>query len=181
MTIYKRWMALCLGLLMSISIAQANTPNLTPPQAVIERIGPVKLVGQARYTYWFWNVYDIALYAPNGRYQPNQPFALTIEYLRDFTGKSISDETIKQIQRQNNPPSDAVLEQWREQMNKIFPDVSRGDWIVGVSDGNNAYFYNKQGALLGTVEGKQFVQFFFDIWLGSNTLSQRLTHTLLGQ
>lgn len=178
----RKWLTFSwLALLMSFSSAYANTPNLAPPQAVIDKIGTVQLVGQGRYTYWFWNVYDIALYAPNAQYNPSKPFSLTIEYLRDFTGKSLSDETIKQIKRQANPPSDQVLEQWRQALYSIFPDVSNGDWIVGVSDGNNAYFYNRQGQLLGEIKGQAFVQFFFNIWLGSNTISQSMTRTLLGQ
>ena len=47
-----------------------------------EYVPEAQLVGEARMTYLFWKVYDARLYAPEGKWQPTQPFALELKYLR---------------------------------------------------------------------------------------------------
>jgi hypothetical protein len=60
-----------------------------------------KLVGQANLSILFWNMYDAKLISETGKY-PSNKFALILKYNREFTKKSVVEETIKQLKKQKN-------------------------------------------------------------------------------
>jgi hypothetical protein len=41
-----------------------------------------RLVGAGRLSVLFWDIYNIQLWAPDGQYRPDQPFALELRYLK---------------------------------------------------------------------------------------------------
>ena len=43
------------------------------------------LLGEGRLRVLFWEIYDASLYATNGVYDPEKPFALSLTYLRGFS------------------------------------------------------------------------------------------------
>ena len=76
---------------------------------------------------------------------------------------------------------EAVLARWRAELERVFPDVSEGETIVGVSlPGRGAAFYH-QGRLLGEVADPAFAQTFFAIWLDRRTRVPALRARLFGQ
>lgn len=138
-----------------------------------------QLVNEARLTHLFWDVYDIALYAPKGRYAAQGPFALEITYLLSLKGADIAKVAKNEMARLGMRDAD-ILKKWHDQMVDIFPDVEKGEQLVGVkgSDGYT-YFYNN-GEFIGSVQDPEFSQYFFDIWLSPNTSRPRLRRELLG-
>ncbi|RDV29005.1 hypothetical protein DXV75_00620 [Alteromonas aestuariivivens] len=137
-----------------------------------------QLVGESRYTYLFWNVYDIALFAPNGDWQSTQPFALTLTYLRDFTGEQIAQRSLREMQKQGL--NDNIKgQQWLAAMQEIFPDVEKYQTLTGVLDeqGNSHFYFNSE--LVGSVDDPEFGKRFFNIWLGENTSEPKLRQELV--
>ena len=136
-------------------------------------------VGEARMTYIFWDVYDATLYAPNGVWQENGPFALKISYLIDLDGQQIADRSAQEIRGQGFT-DEARLAVWQDQMRKIFPDVSEGISLTGVNtDGGEAVFY-KNDVEIGRIKDREFSRAFFGIWLSEKTSEPDLRRKLLG-
>ena len=137
-------------------------------------------VSVARLTHLFWDVYDIALYAPNGQYNPEQPFALQITYLLDLKGEKIAEAGRKEMKKLGMKDK-KTLKEWETKMTEIFPDVSEGETLTGIrgSDGFS-YFYN-DGKFIGTVQDPEFTHYFFNIWLSPETSRPSLRRDLLGK
>ena len=137
-------------------------------------------VGQGRLTYLFWDVYDAALYAPNGVWEPNQPFALQLSYLRTIKGKKIADRSIEEIRKQGFV-DEVKLASWHTQMRKIFPDVNEGISLIGVYTTTGETIFFENNTEVGRINNAEFSRLFFDIWLSEKTQAPELRKKLLGQ
>ena len=148
------------------------------PATLKEFMPTPEKVGEARLTYYFWDVYDAALYAPEGRWQGQPPYALKLTYLRDIKGKKIAQRSIKEMKEQgvNNTPK---LDQWRSQMQDIFPDVKEDDVLVGIAtkEGTTRFVFN--GNAIGSIDDSDFTRHFFNIWLSEKTSEPELRQKLL--
>ena len=137
-----------------------------------------ELVNQTRLTHLFWDVYDIALYAPQGEYKTNAPFALEITYLMNLKGKDIAKVAKKEMRRLGMKDT-KTLELWHQKMLEIFPDVQEGERLVGIKGADGyTYFYN-DSQFIGSVQDHSFSQYFFDIWLSPETSRPDLRRKLL--
>ena len=138
-----------------------------------------ELVGEGRMTFLGFRIFDAALYAPSGTYDPNRPFALKLTYLRNFSAKEIAERTRKEMKRQGMQ-SGARLDGWISRLQSLLPNVTPGTSITGVRDANgNTILYNGSRQL-GTVTDKDFTRRFFNIWLGTNTSDRSLRNRLVG-
>ncbi len=137
-------------------------------------------VGKARLTYLFWDVYDAVLYAPNGKWAEDKPFALKLTYLRDLDGRDIAERSAKEMRKQGLKDEDKLAE-WQSTMTAIFPDVSDGDVLTGEvnEDRHTRFFFN--GEVVGNVDDPAFTRAFFGIWLSENTSEPEMREQLLGE
>ncbi|WP_156824218.1 chalcone isomerase family protein [Salinimonas chungwhensis] len=138
-----------------------------------------QIVGEGKFTYYFWDVYNATLYAPDGDWDKAGSFALNLEYLRDFEGKKIAERSIEEIKKQGFT-DEGVLDQWRQEMEKIFPDVSDGDSITGIATSDNATRFFLNNELIGEIADASFTEHFFNIWLGEKTSEPELRDKLIG-
>ena len=136
-------------------------------------------VGEGRLTYMFWDVYDATLYAPQGDWNNDQPFALQLSYLREIEGKKIADRSAEEMRNQGID-DEVKLAAWHTQMRKIFPDVDEGVRLTGIhTDKGEAVFY-RDNEEIGRINDPEFSRAFFDIWLNGKTSSPDLRRKLLG-
>ena len=147
---------------------------------VTEWLPQAKLVGQARMTYLFWDVYDARLYAPAGQWQANTPFALELNYLRDLDGEAIAKRSVEEIRKQGFS-DEAVLARWYQQLSAILPDVKKGTRLTGVVDQNKHTRFYLDGQPLAEVNEPLFSIWFFNIWLSEATSEPKLRSQLLGE
>ncbi len=162
---------LAIGLLL-IQPAQAQSP-------LPESIQTYQPVGGGTLTYFFIDAYDATLFAPEGTYKPNHPFALELHYLVSIEGDDIAERSIEEM-RGLGYDNEPQLASWLEGMNAIFPNVEDGDRLTGVyAPGQPTQFY-KGATLIGTVEDPEFGNAFFGIWLNENTSEPTLRKQLLG-
>lgn len=139
-----------------------------------------KLVGEGRLTYVFWDVYDASLFAPNGDWQNDQPFALKLVYLRKIEGKQIAERSVEEM-RQQGIKDEVQLATWHTQMRKIFPDVDEGVNLLGIRDQNGYAVFYSGDQQIGRIDDPAFTQAFFNIWLSEKTSSPDLRRKLLSQ
>ena len=186
----------CLAALLwaGAALAQPSSAPVTTPEPAAGRTSAPdarpelkdalpqgKLVGKARLTVWGFEVYDARLWAPasfSAGSFASTPLALELSYLRDFKAEDIAGRSLKEMRR-SQPVSDAQAVQWRAGMLRVFPDVRKGDRIMGVHrPGVGASFW-VNGQARGEIRDAEFARLFFGIWLSPNTSEPRMREALL--
>ena len=168
-----------LSFLSGAVILSAITPPAFAIEYMTDHIPAAEKVGKGRLTYLFWDVYDATLYAPQGTWKEDKPFALELSYLRDIPGKSIADRSIEEIRLQGY--SDEIkLAAWYTQMRSIFPDVNEGITLTGIFTNSGETIFFKNSKEIGRIQDSEFSQAFFNIWLSEKTSSPTLRDKLLG-
>jgi hypothetical protein len=154
----------------------AAAPPLPAP--VAQEYPSLKALGEGRLRWFGLHVYDAAVWAPNALWSPAEVFALDIRYAMNIKGRDLSVTSVKEMKKLGYTDP-AKLKRWEEAMDRVFPDISPGDFLVGVSiPGKEARFYGKAG-LLGAVADPEFAQAFFGIWLNEKTSEPRLRAQML--
>ena len=169
-----RSLALSLALIMLLSC-----PAFAADSCVSGHVPAAAISGSGKGTRLVFHAYDAALYAPEGVYDANKPFALKLTYRMNFRGTDIADESVRQM-RHLGMNDERALTQWHERMAKIFPDVKPGDSLTGVHLANGQTFFCRAGHEIGRVKDKAFGRYFFGIWLDSRSEDPALRDSLLG-
>ncbi|MBU0859759.1 MAG: chalcone isomerase family protein [Alphaproteobacteria bacterium] len=153
-------------------------PAMAAPTYVADHIPSAQIMGMGRFTYMMMDIYDVRLYAPGGAFNPNQPFALSLTYLRKLYGLRIADRSIEEI-RDLGFNDEITLAAWHNSLRKIFPDVQNGDTLTGIRDPQGrAIFYNNN-IKIGHIDDPEFSKWFFGIWLSPQTSHPSLRSRLL--
>jgi len=139
-----------------------------------------QVVGKGRMKVMLWNVFDATLYAENGQYDADKPFALSLAYLRKLKGKKIVEKTLSEI-RSQGPLDSETGKRWSTALDKIIPDVDDKTIITGVRDARANTLFYQNGAFIGQIDDPAFTEAFFGIWLGNKSSKPELTRKLLGQ
>lgn len=137
-----------------------------------------EIVGQGIYSFMFWDVYKAELVAPKGQWSHKKPFALKLSYLRDLKGEAIADRSKKEM-RQIGLNDESKLEKWHQKLREIFPNVQRGDVIVGIHTQKGVVKFYHNENLIGVFEDPSFAKWFFGIWLDEKTSAKSFRNKLL--
>ena len=171
------WLA-CLASLLWAGIALAQ-PSAPPELA--EALPKSQLIGKARLKVWGFEVYDARLWAPGGFSAGSYsalPLALELVYLRDFRAADIAERSLKEMRR-SQPISDAQAALWSAELQRVIPDVRKGDRILGVHrPGVGAAFW-VNGKASGEIRDAVFAKLFFGIWLSPETSEPRMRDALV--
>ena len=159
-------------LITSTAAASLDTARAQIPDA--------SLVGEGRLKVLLWKVFDAQLYAPQGVWSMQAPFALSLNYLRRLDGDKIAERSIDEIRDQgfNN---EAKLDAWFRQLVAIFPDVDQTSTITGVYNPKKATLFFLNGELIGRIDDPTFGERFFNIWLGEKSSHPKLRNKLIGK
>ena len=144
-----------------------------------EALEGMALVGEGRMRVMFWDVYDARLFAPDGSWSAQKPFALALTYLRRLSGERIAERSIREMRKQG-VDDEAALDRWQSRLNAILPDVDARDEIVGVADARGHTRFYLDGEKLGGIDEPAFTRAFFAIWLSKRTSAPQLRAQLLG-
>ena len=138
-----------------------------------------RLVGEARFRLFFFDIYHAELLAPDGRYDGAAPYALRLSYMRNVSSTTIVDASIDEMRRQGSG-DDSRLAKWADWMRQHFPDMQNGDeaMIVALTNGGMALYHNQ--LKLGQTVDPAFTEAFFAIWLSDNALQPDLSRQLRG-
>jgi len=136
------------------------------------------LVGKANFQFLFWDMYDAKLITENGIY-PSNKFALILKYNKDFSKKSVVDETINQLKKQK-AYNDKELQEVKGLLNKAFREIKKNNKFIGIKNNDEAIFYFQNEKVLET-DNSEFINLFFDIWLRKDSQNPKFTKELLGE
>lgn len=164
-------LSLCCACLLPLSANAASPWEQSVPS--------VQTVGKGQFHYLFMHIYDAELFAPNGTFSADAPFALKLTYHRAFDGEDIADESIRQMRKQGLK-DEAALSRWQAEMRKAFPNVQKGESLTGIRAQNGSAIFYKNDALVATIDDPAFTDAFFNIWLSPKTTEPALRKKLLG-
>jgi hypothetical protein len=105
------------------------------------------------------------------------PLALRLQYKRDIPGARLVQASIEEMRRLGADP--ARLSRWEVQLQRLFPDVRKGDTVTGVRIPGIGVRFFHQDRLLGELADPEFGRWFFDIWLHPDSRSPALRSQLL--
>ena len=164
------------GLLLALSFpVTGNTADVAEPVPGVAGFHPV---GSGQLTWFGLTVYEATLYAPDGSFQAERPFALRIDYRFKFSREQLAQSSIEEIEKIHGKRADKEL--LLSELESVFRDVREGDHIIGVyNPGEGAAFYSDH-RLLGRIDNPETAQAFFSIWLSPNTPKPDLRAQLLG-
>ena len=161
------------------SAAVSQSLSRLPP-GVTAQAGELRRLGVGTMRWFGLHVYDAALWVREATWDPADTFALDIVYARDIAGKALADSSITEMKRVGFT-DEAQHARWLPAMVRTFPDVGRGDRLVGLNlKGAGAAFFNQDRAL-GTIDDPVFARAFFAIWLDPRTREPQLRNRLLGK
>ncbi len=152
----------------------------TLPEVVAKEHTAMSMRGEGDLKFLGFKVYDARLWTQAKLYSTSEIFALQLIYDMSFKGRDIAERSVAEM-RKVGYKDEQKLKRWGEEMLRIFPDVKKGDALIGVSiPGKGAKFYSRD-KLIATAEDVEFAKAFFDIWLSEKTSEPKLREKLLGQ
>lgn len=172
-----------LAVALSCTPVCAQTPTKAPPLAAAAVAGmpELKLLGGGLLRVFGFQVYNAYLWTPAGApFDRSKPYALDLQYLRNFTGKKLAERSIDEM-RDQGVGSETVYTNWLTEMERLFVDVKEGDRLTGVATPAKTakFFFN--GAYRGEVADPAFADAFFGIWLNEKSSQPRMRNQLLGK
>lgn len=159
------------------SRAWATVPELPGP--VQSLASDWRLLGTGEARLLGVRLYDASLWVTGVAYRDDAPFALSLTYARGFSRALLVDTSLDEMRRLG-AADEARLARWKLALERVFPEVSAGETVVGVNlpDGGAAFYH--QGRLSGKVADPVFARAFFAIWLDVRTRVPALRARLLG-
>jgi len=157
--------ALVTGFLLLGTSAVSLAGEAAP--AVVKSIinEPLQKVGSGAYTKFGFTIYHATLWAPNGKWDAEKPYALEICYARSLSQATMADSTIDSI-RDENTADEATLARWSEDIKRTMPAVKNGDVMIGATspDSQTVLYFNDHE--ISKTKDPAFTRAFFNIWLG---------------
>ena len=135
-------------------------------------------VGKGSQNYFGLKVYQVTLWAPNTRWNPDEPHALDLESNRAISANQLTDAGMDEMNRLGlGTPQ--KRQAWRAQMARVVPAVKNGDQIVVFNALNHKTHFYYNGRERGSIEDPAFGAAFFSIWLDPRTKNPALRKSLL--
>lgn len=137
-------------------------------------------VGAARYVFLNVAVFDATLWANDGAFAWERPFALSLTYRRAFTARALTNRTLQGM-RDRGAGETQSLAPLAPRLRACFTDVARGDRITAVSvAANRAHIYHN-GAFRCALEWPGLRRSFFGIWLEAHGEARTFSRRLRGE
>lgn len=171
----RSFVLVLLGALLLISPVRAAE---APPE-ISAIIAAPQQVGEARYSVLAINLFDASLWSGDGAFAWDQPFALSLTYLRRIRARSLVSRTMSEMEarRHGDEASRGAL---RTQLERCFTTVVAGDRVTAYAlSADSAQFY-LNGAPYCSVEWPNFRRAFFGIWLEPRGSTRNFSERLLG-
>ena len=139
----------------------------------------IKLIGEANYSFLFWNVYDAQLYSPEINFNKKK-FALILRYNKEIKKELLVNETIEDMKKQKILTEEKI-KNWTNIFNSIYQKVTVGSRFlcIKLKKDKSIFFYN--GKKLLESNNEEFIELFFNIWLRNDSKNPSFSKKLLGK
>jgi hypothetical protein len=161
--------------------AQTSPSDALPLQRLQKWLTTPRLMGQQRFTFWGFSVYDASLWA-NATFSASdwdkQALVLDLRYLRDFKGSDIAQRSMDEMQGQR-ALTPAQTQSWSTLLSQLMPNVRAGERLTGVYVPQKGLQLLHQEQLIGEMRDTELAQRFMGIWLAPETSQRQLRQQLL--
>lgn len=159
------------------AFALSNAIARPLPEIVTRDLMGLRAQGQATMRFLGFKVYDVYLWTAKEKHATTEPFALHLIYDMSLSGKDIAERSVGEMRKQGHKDEEK-LKRWGAEMARIFPDIKKGDSLVGLSlPGKEVRFYSRE-KMIAAVADAEFANAFFDIWLSEKTSEPALREKL---
>ena len=167
------------------ALAALTMIGVAPASARPAEVGRVlpnaRMVGEATYEVVTVRLFSAELWADGGRFSWERPFALTLTYERAARASTLINRSMREMS-QRGAGHARTLAPLRTQLERCFPDVSRGDRITGFSPSTDVAQVYLNGAHRCEVRWPGFRRYFFGIWLaGRDGAAAEISARLRGE
>jgi Chalcone isomerase-like len=178
-------LAVLLGIAVSSLAAGREIGGVNLPDTVTAEGKTLKLNGGGIRTKAIFKVYVAALYLESPARDAaavassDQVKRMQLSLLRDLDKAKITEAITEGFDR-NSKAQMGALKARLDRFNAMIPDVEKGDQIVMTYVPGKGTQVSAKGADKGTIEGKDFADALFSVWLGANPVQEDLKKALLG-
>ena len=155
-------------------------PGVARGDALSQIMPTAKRVGTARFKVIFFKIYDAELFAPNGNFRRNGPFALRLTYLINAKKDRIISSTVKEMKRQK-AASKTVIESWIPLMERHFVSMDEGSQADFIHAGDGRLLITANGTVIGEITDGAFITALMDVWLGPKVRDKAFQDSLMGR
>ena len=173
----------CLYIFFFISISYANENETILNQAnkniISKYFKEINLIGEANYSFMFWNVYDAQLYSSKKKFN-KKSFALILKYNKEIKKETLVEETVNEMKEQKKTSKDQI-NNWKKIFDSIFQTTSKGSRFLAIKiDENKSVFYYDEQKIFESSD-QEFLTLFFNIWLRHDSKNPSFSKKLLGE
>ncbi|HEX7253254.1 MAG TPA: chalcone isomerase family protein [Thermoanaerobaculia bacterium] len=180
----RKLLAVGLSLIATVAYA-AEVAGVKLPDSIEAGGKTLKFNGAGLRKKVVFKVYVAGLYLENPTkdaaavLSSDQIKSMRLHILRTLDAGKITEAITEGFER-NSKAQMGALKARLDRFNSMFPDVVEGDEIVMSYLPGKGTVVTAKGAEKGTIEGKDFADALFAVWLGSNPVQEDLKKALLG-
>ena len=177
--------ALSLALTVAAPLSAAEVAGVTLAENAAVEGKTLKLNGAGLRTKLMFKVYVAGLYLETPSHDAaaivaaNQVKRMSLSILRSLKGSQVS-EAIHEGFEKNSKAQMGALEKRLTDLEKMIPDVAKGDVIALDYVPGKGTVVAVTGKEKGVIPGKDFADALFSVWLGANPVQEDLKAKLLG-
>jgi hypothetical protein len=179
----KRVLVLILFVAATAALA-VEIAGVKPPDTITVEGKTLKLNGAGLRTKVVFKVYVAALYLETPSKDPaaivssDQVKSMRLSILRSLKGSQVS-EAIEEGFEKNSKAQMAALKPRLTKLGSLIPNVEKGDELELSYVPGKGTVVTVKGAEKGVIEGKDFADALFSVWLGANPVQEDLKKDLL--
>ncbi|MCB0357081.1 MAG: chalcone isomerase family protein [Bdellovibrionales bacterium] len=144
-----------------------------------EGFNDLPFIGKSTYKWFVFEIYDAKLWANSRVKFYTDKLKLKLTYKRSFVGKEILQQTRKELESAGH--DNTTINDLIKTLEKVFPDVKKGDSISANYDPNNGVaLYLNDKEVVGEIKNIKHSQIFLDIWLGETASDSKFRSNLIG-
>jgi hypothetical protein len=178
-------LVLTLGLAAALPAAAKEVAGVTLPDTISVEGKTLKLNGAGLRKKAIFKVYVGGLYLENPSkdaaavVSTDQVKRMQLSVLRGLSTAQVTDAIAEGFEK-NSKALMGALKARLDRLNTMIPDVEKGDQILLTYVPGEGTTVEVKGAKKGTIEGKDFADALFAVWLGANPVQEDLKKALLG-
>jgi hypothetical protein len=178
-------LSIVLGLALSVSVPAAEVAGVKVPDTVTVEGKTLKLNGAGLRKKAIFKVYVAGLYVENptkdaaALISSNEIKSIRLHILRSLKGSQITNAISEGFER-NSKEQLPKLKARLDQLEKMIPDLSEGDEISLTWIPDKGTVVIARGTDRGTIDGRDFADALFSVWLGPTPAQEDLKAALLG-
>jgi hypothetical protein len=159
--------------------------GVTLPSTVVAEGKTLKLNGAGLRKKMVFKVYVAGLYVETPSKDPvalasaDEVRQMRLSILRSLKGRQVTEAISVGFER-NSRPSLPALKARLDRLNSMIPDVREGDELTLTYAPGKGTVVTVKGEEKGVIEGKDFADALFSVWLGANPVQEDLKKALVG-